>query len=157
MISTNTTILISILLILVNVIPIYIYSYRKKKYGLYPLMIFMVISCSYLLYYSIPFKKSIDDKEHLHELERNADENNNSEIHFAGDIAKEEKKIATHLNNLDLIVRVASIQSLLCIFLCILGLILVYGRNKYYITLLFVHCILFCFCCILEITEHFTN
>jgi hypothetical protein len=158
MLTTNTNIIIALLLIMVNAIPIYIYGYRKKKYGIYSLIIFIAIFCSYLTYYTFPFKGAIDEKEHLYELEKTADEKHvTDDTHFSSDIDKEEKRINHHLDNLDIILRVATIQSLLCIFLCILGLSLVTGRNKYYITLLFIHCFLFCLCCVLEVTDHFTN
>ena len=130
---------------------------EKKKYGIYSLIIFIIIFCTYLIYYIVPFKNAIDDKEHAYKLERISKNKTVEEEHLTSTLDSDEKKITTHLNNLNIILRVATMQSLLCIFLCILGLATVSGRNKYYITLLFVHSFFFCFCCVLEVTQHFTN
>jgi len=155
--NNNLNILIAIILIILNVIPIYIYGYRKKKFGIYALTIFIIVFCSYLVYYTFPFKNAIDEKQHLYEMERSTDETNLDKKNYSGDIDKEEKNITAHLKNMDILLRTSTMQSFLCISLCIIGLSVVSGRNRYYITLLFIHLIFFCFCCILEGSEHFTN
>jgi hypothetical protein len=157
MISTNINIAIVVSLILINALLIYRYSYRKKKFGIYALGIFIFFATSYLAYYAIPFKNAIDDKEQLHDLEKNTDENSETMSHFSSDINKAENSINYHLKNLDVILRITTIQSLLCIFFCIIGLATVSGRNRYYITLLFIHGFLFCLCCLMEVSDHITN
>lgn len=157
MLSTNTNILIAVLLVIANAIPIYMYSYRKKKLGIYSLSIFVILFCTYLIYYTFPFKNTIDEKEHLYEMERNASDRNEETRMYSSGIDKEEQKIASHLENMDIMLRISTMQSLICLGLSIIGLSTVSGRNRYYLILLFVHFFFFCFCCILEATEHFTN
>lgn len=160
MLSTKINLIIFISLAIINAILIYIYKYRKKKYGIYSTIIFAAIAICYLVYYTIPFKNSIDKKEALHEIERSNEPSSGiqlSDTNLFSDINKEEIIIEKHLNNLDILLRIASIQSIYCIILSLFGLIVVSGRNQYYTLLLIMHSGFFCICCLLEISGHLTE
>lgn len=151
------------LLILANAIPIFIFSYRKRKYGIYPGIIFAILFGAYLVYYVLPYKMAVDTKISVYESDPSQSKkkiasailaNSNS---LANQSSELEEKLHTHMDILDILIKICYTQSIICILLSLWGLISISGRNRFYLQLIGIHGILLGLCLFIELTKHFTK
>lgn len=153
MIFNGTNILIFIILAVINIVAVLI-SNRKRKYGLFPAKLFLVLFIALwigkiLVYFYID--KKVQDYQ-LGEIQILGDFKDYSTGKSVGYVTKGLKtSTIKSVYYLRYIIRIASVQSIIAFCLAIYGLLAVYNRNEYYLKMVGVHLLAILFCLGMEL------
>jgi hypothetical protein len=153
MIFNTTNIVIFCVLLAANLLAILI-SNRKRKFGLFPSKLFLVLFIALwigkiVVYFYVD--KKVQDYQ-LGEIQVLGDFKEYSTGKSVGYVTKGLKTSSIKsVYYLRYIIRIATIQSIIAMFLSLYGLIAVYNRNPYYAKMLGIHFLAVIFCLGMEL------